>query len=86
MRDKSVLEKAFDGEYRSATKLAERGRGLPTVKEALAKEAIRNLKVITNGSMYEFDNHKVTELKNSFQGTFYIWTLDTKCTYGKIKS
>jgi len=80
--DKSVLQKAFEGEYGSSTKQKERGHGLPTILSAFDKKSLRNLKIITNGCFYSFENQQLDKLTNSFEGTAYFWTLDKKCTYG----
>ncbi len=82
MDDKSVIERAFEGKYGSSTQLVERGRGLPTIQSALKKGAFRNLKIITDGCAYSFDNQELINLTEFFEGTTYFWTLDTNCTYG----
>jgi ABC-type transporter Mla MlaB component len=79
--DKSVLQKAFEGEYGSSTQQKERGQGLPTILSAFDKKAIRNLKIVSNGCSYSFENQLINNLTNFFEGTAYFWTLDKKCTY-----
>ncbi len=83
---KEVLKKAFDGEYESATRLKERGRGLPRIKEAFDKKALKDLKIITNDYLYSFETQECVKLTNSFEGTFYIWKLDESCDYGNTKN
>ena len=76
-----ILKKAFDGGYQSRTDQEERGLGLPLVKKAHDTGAIKYLKVLTNGYLYDFDNQIGTNLTTEFQGTCYFWELDNTCIY-----
>ncbi len=82
----SVLKNAFEGKYKSSTRLAERGRGLPSIKEAFNKNAFKDLKIITNDHLYNFADDTCVRLTNSFEGTFYIWILDETCVYDNSKN
>lgn len=75
-----ILVKAFDGKYRSRTKLQNRGKGLIVVKDSHTKMTIRGLKVITNDVLLDFETNTATKLGTAFQGTFYSWILDQSCT------
>jgi anti-sigma regulatory factor (Ser/Thr protein kinase) len=77
--NEEILRKAFAGEYRSRTKLRNRGRGLIVVKDNHEKMTIRGLKVITNNVFLDFENNVTFKLKNPFSGTFYSWILDKSC-------
>jgi anti-sigma regulatory factor (Ser/Thr protein kinase) len=46
--NEEIIKKAFDGEYRSRTKLSNRGRGLIVIKNNHNKMTVKSLKVITN--------------------------------------
>jgi len=75
----NILKEAFDGKFGSRTRLTNRGRGLPAVKEAFRIGAIKNLKVISNNVVFDFTSGRSKILRTSFTGTFYYWTLDQSC-------
>ncbi|HTI59241.1 hypothetical protein [Mucilaginibacter sp.] len=74
-----ILKNAFNGDYRSRTKLRNRGRGLVAVKDSHTKMTIRGLKVITNNVFLDFENNVTFKLATPFSGTFYSWILDKSC-------
>lgn len=75
----SLLRRAFEGEFRSRTKLKNRGKGLVVVRDSHNKMTVKGLKVITNGVLLDFETGIATTLKTPFQGTFYSWILDQSC-------
>jgi anti-sigma regulatory factor (Ser/Thr protein kinase) len=77
--NEEIIKKAFDGEYRSRTKLSNRGRGLIVIKNNHNKMTVKSLKVITNNVILDFETGIATRLKTSFSGTFYSWVLDKSC-------
>lgn len=77
--NEEILKKAFDGEYRSRTKLSNRGRGLIVIKNNHNKMTVKSLKVITNNVLLDFETGIATRLKTSFSGTFYSWVIDKSC-------
>ncbi|MFI5160801.1 MAG: ATP-binding protein [Sphingobacteriales bacterium] len=77
--NEELLERAFEGEFRSRTKLANRGRGLIVVKNNHENMTIRGLKVITNNVLLDFENNVTFKLKTPFSGTFYSWVIDRTC-------
>jgi len=78
-KNQTIIEKAFQGEFGSRTRLTNRGRGLKVVKKLFDESYIKNLKVLTNNVLYDFDNQKINELSQNFQGTFYFWEIDKNC-------
>ncbi|TCJ12179.1 hypothetical protein EPD60_16680 [Flaviaesturariibacter flavus] len=84
--DTRILHKAFSGEYRSRTQQAERGKGLVSIREVSTKRSVRQLKVVTNNHLYDFETGSGTKLANSFEGTVYFWTLDDTCNHGNSEN
>ena len=74
-----LLVRAFNGEFRSRTKLVNRGRGLIVVKKSQENMTIKGLKVITNNVFLDFETNTVYRLTTPFSGTFYSWIIDTSC-------
>lgn len=74
-----IIERAFDGEFGSRTRLTNRGRGLKVVKKLFEHGFIKNLKVVTNNVFYDFDNKQIGEIPQNFHGTFYFWEIDKTC-------
>ncbi|MDB5132719.1 MAG: hypothetical protein JWR02_2468 [Mucilaginibacter sp.] len=77
--NEELLERAFDGEFRSRTKLANRGKGLIVIKNNHKNMTIKGLKVITNNVFLDFDSSSAIKLKTPFSGTFYSWVIDKTC-------
>ncbi len=77
--NEDLLVRAFEGEFRSRTKLANRGRGLIVVKGNQTNMTIRGLKVITNNVFLDFEKEIAVKLNTPFSGTFYSWIIDTSC-------
>lgn len=78
-----ILKGAFDKKYGSATKKANRNKGLPSVKANFEAGNILNLKVLTNNVILHFDSdvNSKSFLKGSprFKGTFYQWEMTKDC-------
>lgn len=75
-----VLVNAFEKQYESRTKDPNRNKGLPKIYKTASENYIKNLIVVTNNVLLDFDNpHKSKILKNTFKGTFYYWTLNKEC-------
>lgn len=74
-----ILQKAFDGEFGSRTKLSNRGRGLKAIKKAYDLGYIKCLKVLTNNVFFDFDLNESKEIDEDFNGTFYFWEIDKTC-------
>jgi len=79
MTREEILARAFDGEFRSRTREKNRGRGLIVIKNNFKKMTVRQLKVITNDVLLDFETGETIKLKTPFSGTFYSWILDQTC-------
>lgn len=79
MTNDQILMNAFEGQFRSRTKLKNRGKGLVVVRDSHNKLTIKGLKVITNDVLLDFTTKTATKLKTPFRGTFYSWILDQSC-------
>ncbi len=81
--DTQILMGAFDKKYDSATKEANRNKGLPSIKAAFLDGRINNLKVITNNVVLHFDDRKENKTfergSARFKGTFYQWEMNENC-------
>ncbi|TCK64679.1 hypothetical protein DFQ05_2662 [Winogradskyella wandonensis] len=77
--DEKILEGVFDKKYNSRFKKQyNRNKGLPVIKKAQAENKIKNLIVIANESIVNFNTGKASRLNKEFSGTFYYWELDLK--------
>lgn len=74
-KDHDVLKRVFLREYQSRTGEINRHKGLPEVYESYKEGFISNLKVLTNGVVYDFDNDRNIKLTNEFMGVMITWTL-----------
>ena len=80
LSDTEVLKRAFEKKYGSKTKEANRNRGLPLIKDRYERNFIKDLKVITNNVLYDFEQSRQTRIiKKNFPGTFYFWNVDLNC-------
>lgn len=78
--DDEILFRAYERQYGSQTEEINRNRGLPIILERIEKQYIRDLKVITNHVLLDFENRENSKiLSKSLPGTFYSWKLDCKC-------
>lgn len=74
-KDHVVLKRVFEREYQSRTGEINRHKGLPEVYESYKEGFISNLKILTNGVVYDFDTEKNIKLTNEFMGVMITWTL-----------
>ncbi|MGL4412104.1 MAG: hypothetical protein ACRCTF_08285 [Bacteroidales bacterium] len=82
-----MLKTAFDEGHESRTGLEWRGKGLTTICENAKNNYICNLKVITNDVFIDFDNKSSgRKLRNTYQGTCYLWEINLNCTPPSIKA
>ena len=80
--DSDILFGAFEQKYGSTAMETNRNRGLPCVKAAIDEGHIKDLKVVTNNSIIDFDKKIKKEFarkRNSFKGTLYSWQIDKNC-------
>lgn len=77
-KDFDVLRRVFEGEYKSRTGEINRHKGLPEVYENYKNGFISNLKILTNGVVYDFDTNDNIKLINEFMGVMITWTVSKK--------
>ncbi len=65
------LHETVTGEYY-------RGKGLPGIVEALKRNQISNLHIISNDVYANVQTGNYTILENKFEGTFIYWELNEK--------
>lgn len=53
-----------------------RGKGLPGIKEALDRNQISNLKIVSNNVFADVEQDSFRKLKTEFSGTFVSWELN----------
>lgn len=80
--DVSILLKAFDKKYQSASEDENRNKGLPRIKSVSDNGYVNNLTVITNSTLLNLsDSSKSRKLDSEFAGTFYYWELTQENYY-----
>lgn len=79
-KDTEVLQRAFDRKYGSKSGEANRNKGLPLIQDRFNKNYIKDLKVITNNVLLDFENPELNKVLDcNLPGTFYCWKIDLKC-------
>lgn len=74
-----LLKLILDGElHKTVTGEYFRGKGLPGVKDALNRNQISALYIITNNVFGDVTNEKYRLLNQNFEGTFVYWELNEK--------
>ncbi len=78
-----VLIDAFLKKYNSNTLEENRNKGLPSVRINYEIGNIKNLIVITNDVILQYDNHSksrtIKKGTSRYRGTFYQWEMDNDC-------
>lgn len=85
-RNKQIVLDALFGILGSSTKVSNRGRGLPQLREMIEAEFVENLVLITNSVSLNFKNGLFVATKiPDFVGTYYSWTISQN-NYQKWKN
>lgn len=72
----TILKAILDGElHKTATGHYYRGKGLPGIKDALGRNQISKLYIITNNAYADVCANKFVSLSHTFEGTFIYWEL-----------
>ena len=83
--DITILHRAFEKKYQSATADDNRNKGLPRIKAVSDEGFINNLTVITNKTLLNLsDNAQSRQLGSNFAGTFYYWEITKESYYKSI--
>lgn len=71
-----LLEKIFNGEIPSSTRIPGRGNGIPEMYESCKAGRIRNLTVIANAACGEAETETYTMIPEPFEGTLLYWEIE----------
>jgi len=73
--DADILKGAFVQKYGSSTREINRNKGLPSIKNGFDTGVIKNLKVLTNNVLVDFEDDTKTRImrRGVFKGTLYCW-------------
>lgn len=79
-----ILEGAFNRKYGSKSKRRNRNRGLPSIRYAQEKGIIKELTVITNNVVLDFEHKENSRKfhwnrKRALEATLYSWVIDASC-------
>ena len=79
-----ILEGAFNRKYGSSSRRRNRNRGLPSIKYAQEKGIIKELTVITNNVILDFEHGENSRKfywnrKRALEATLYSWVIDASC-------
>lgn len=73
-----VIESLLNGEHRNPEQRKHpyyRGKGLPSIRDALDRKQISNLHIISNNTFADVGNKNFSRLGKDFNGTFIHWQL-----------
>ena len=77
-----ALKHIMNGDlHKTSTGKSYRGKGLPGIKDALSREQISRLVLVTNDVIAEVGDNHYRLQSNSFSGTFIYWELSEQCKY-----
>jgi len=73
-----LLKLLLEGEiHMTVTGKHYRGKGLPGIREAMIREDISNLYIVSNDVFSDVSNNQYTKLNNEFSGTFVSWEINS---------
>lgn len=80
-KDASFISSALQGDFRTETKMGNRGKGLPGIYQDSINGRIRNMSIISGkGKCTIMSNGEIKEkiLPSSFEGTLFCWEYNIK--------
>lgn len=84
--DEKILKAIFEGKlHKTHTNQENRGKGLPGIYEAMARNQISNLCVITNNVYSNVDTEEYKLIDCNFNGTFITWEINNQSEVAKWK-
>ena len=85
--ESKYVESALKGDFRTATELKYRGKGLPKIREFCSDNKIQNMRIITNHANITVtkDKIKTHETSTPLKGTLYYWQIDIDNVKGETK-
>ena len=72
-QDNFLVSSALEGEFRTKTGFAHRGKGLPDIADKAKKNMIQGLTIISRKAYLNVSNNDSQELSNIFYGTLLSW-------------
>lgn len=68
----------LEGDFRTATKQAHRGKGLPRIRKFCTENKIQNMRIITNKAdiSVNLSDYDSNVLSNPLHGTLYYWKIN----------
>ena len=78
-RKPEIIKSLLNGEHRTPEQRDHpyfRGKGLPSIRDALDRGQISNLQIITNDTYSDVQANKFISLSRDFNGTFVHWELE----------
>jgi len=77
-----ILKLIMNGDFhRTVTGKYYRGKGLPGIADALSRNQLLNLKLMSNDAFGDVSNGLYKKLKSSFNGTYIYWELGESNEY-----
>ncbi len=77
VNDAEMMKLLLQGDiHRTATGHSYRGKGLPGIYNAMVKNDISNLKIISNSAFADVANNQYKLLNNNFSGTYVYWEIN----------
>lgn len=76
---------ALEGEFRTSTKKAYRGKGLPRIRDFCSSKKIKDMQIITNKANVVVKEHSYdgNDIPIPLTGTLYCWKIDLKKLKGE---
>ncbi len=71
----SIMKAVLNGEYRSATGLRNRNKGIPQINELLIHNNVKSSIILTNKILFTPQEMKFEKSSINFKGTLYVWKL-----------
>lgn len=77
---------ALDGEFRTSTKMDNRGKGLPKIREFRTKDSFKELHIVSNKADVQVGKNDYVgrDMDKALQGTLYYWSIDIDKLKGAV--
>lgn len=72
----NLIKSALNGEFRSRTNLAYRGKGLPKIYSIYNAGLIKSLSIVSNHAFLDFSRERFFDKPQKFYGTLISWTIN----------
>jgi hypothetical protein len=75
MQDADLIASSLRGEFRTATRLGQRGKGLPSMREAAENKMIESFRVLSRHGVVDVDGGNARSVSQAFRGTMLSWRM-----------